>query len=197
MYCIAALQSMQLIHAAEKGCPAIQVEMTVDHAKSRDRDDPFPALSEDRFHRGFGRVDRAGVPSHPGFDLRRRGTGEREQPSEENTGAKRPLARHQALLASTAAPCGPPLAQPSAASSRYARPNRKSRRSPVAGQTWARQRMHTPGICTDARRRKCDLTRIHFESKRRSGNAALEPSWRRSGTSLVSTCGREGTSSRR
>jgi|SRR5712664_298972 len=41
---------MQLTHAAETGSPAIQVEMIMDHAKSRDPYDPFPALSEDRFH---------------------------------------------------------------------------------------------------------------------------------------------------
>jgi len=40
---------MQLTQAAERGCPAIQVEMTVDHAKSRDRCDPLPALLGDRF----------------------------------------------------------------------------------------------------------------------------------------------------
>ncbi len=49
LYCFAALQSTQLTHAAETGCPAIQVEMIMDHAKSRDPCDPFPALSEDRF----------------------------------------------------------------------------------------------------------------------------------------------------
>jgi hypothetical protein len=48
---------MQLTHAAETGSPAIQVEMIMDHAKSRDRCDPFPALSEDRFQsrKGEGR----------------------------------------------------------------------------------------------------------------------------------------------
>jgi hypothetical protein len=41
---------MQLTRAAEIGSRAIRVEMIMNHAKSRDPYDRYPALSEDRFH---------------------------------------------------------------------------------------------------------------------------------------------------